>query len=154
MKHVKLFEYFNPEDEKNPPSGFRKFPGSGNNFKVEIKFDSENPDVAYGGIAVGIDRDARYAAFAALDAAWNYVVSGETEVSPRKKGQALVDMYGMGYEDRSKELNDIVIDIIESDHIESDIFGDHGTTSNATVSISKTNESPASYIKDDYTEEY
>jgi hypothetical protein len=124
MEHLQIFETFTSSQNTRP----------GGKFKATIEFDSSNPDAKYGATVIGVGNSPLEAAEFALAAAWSYATEGNTEGIKDSK-QAYEILKGI-YSD--EELREIVNRAATGD-IDSDIFGDHGTESDAWCEVDGTN---------------
>lgn len=123
MKHIKLFEYFEPTGKDIKKT------------KITISFNSQNPDVKYGAEVMGISENPTHAAIFALASGWNFVLGSEEEIHTIKKSYEILDSIYMDESQYMKQIYDI-----QSGKIERDIFGDHGTSSEASVNVEITEE--------------
>jgi hypothetical protein len=124
MKHIAIFEDFS---------------SGGDQTKITIEFENENPDAVYGATVEGVGKTPSEAALMALAAGWKYCIDGEDrrEISSPEEAYEILDSV---YTNKSDYEKDIIG--LTTDQLEPDLFGDHGTTCSATSDMESVRNQP------------
>lgn len=123
MKHLAIFEDFSSGEDQT---------------KITIEFENKNPDEFYGATVEGVGNTPSEAALMALAAGWKYCLDGEdSSVLSSKEAYEILDRIYTTESDYEKDISDLTMD-----RLDTDVFGDHGTSCNASSNMEKVRNKP------------
>ena len=143
MKHIQIFEAFiNDGEETDSPK----------NYEVVISVEGQNPDAKWGFQSVGIGTTPEEAAYYSLSAAHAFNINWDENLVIDSQRKAY-DITDTTEDDFGIDLNEI-IPLLAKGEIPRDHFDDHGTSSECSATVDRTDDNVVrGYIQESWIED-